>query len=66
MTDWTASDTPRVLTGRGKAADSVPLPKPQPFGAPGLITDCVTPLAGHTVLGLLMKQMMRDCDDPDA
>ncbi|WP_159453100.1 hypothetical protein [Pseudooctadecabacter jejudonensis] len=35
---------------------SVPLPKPQPFGVPVLIGDCASPLAGETVLSLLMKR----------
>ena len=46
-------------------AEPVRLPKPQPFGAPVLITDVVTPLAGETVLSLLMKRIAaRDDQDP--
>ncbi|QUJ75923.1 hypothetical protein KDD17_13430 [Sulfitobacter albidus] len=59
MTDATASHIPKVARAD---TPSVPLPKPVPFGAPVLITDCVTPLAGETVLSLLMKRMMRDDD----
>lgn len=36
------------------------LPKPVPFSAPVLIGDCVTPLAGETVLSLLWKRSERD------
>lgn len=44
-------------------AEPISLPKPQPFGAPVFIRDCASPLAGETVLSLLMKRMMRD-DQP--
>lgn len=57
MTDASYITLPRVA--RTRAAPSVPLPKPQPFGAPVLITDCVTPLGGETLLSLLMKRMMQ-------
>lgn len=36
---------------------SLRLPQPQPFGAPVFVHDCVTPLAGETVLSLLLKRM---------
>ncbi len=41
---------------------SVALPKPQPLGAPVLIADAVTPLAGETLLSLLMKRMQAQAD----
>lgn len=41
----------------------IPLPKPQPFAAPVFIHDCVTPLAGETLLSLLMKRMQEN-DQP--
>lgn len=61
MTDWIASHIPPSTRHRDTVQD-VPLPKPQPFGAPVLISDCATPLAGETVLALLMKRMMGDED----
>lgn len=61
MSDATSGDIPRAAR---QAAPSVPLPKPVAFGAPVLISDCITPLAGETVLSLLMKRMMqRDLGD---
>jgi hypothetical protein len=58
-----------ILSGRGlltrksaQPARDVTLPKPQPFGTPVFITDAVTPLAGETVLSLLMKRMMAEPD----
>ncbi|MEL6838511.1 MAG: hypothetical protein AAFP85_04425 [Pseudomonadota bacterium] len=36
------------------------LPAPVPFSAPVLIGDCVTPLAGETVLSLLWKKLDAD------
>ncbi len=41
---------------------SIPLPAPVPFGAPVLISDCVNPLAGETLLSLLWKRMSRNED----
>ncbi len=41
-------------------ARDVALPQPQPFGAPVFINDCASPLAGETVLSLLMKRLARD------
>ena len=41
----------------GSAAETVSLPQPQPFGAPVLIGDCVTPLAGQTLLSWLWQRM---------
>jgi hypothetical protein len=56
----TSSSIPRVQRSKVQAP---PLPKPQPFGAPVLISDCITPLCGETVLSLLLKRMMqRDLD----
>ncbi|PJI86296.1 hypothetical protein BC777_2664 [Yoonia maricola] len=55
MTDMTDfSNIPRVI--RQERA-SLPLPAPVPFGAPVLISDCVNPLAGETLLSLLWKRM---------
>ena len=63
MSDATSDDFPNA---RPQEAASVPLPKPVPVGAPVLISDCITPLVGETVLSLLMKRMMRDdVDNPD-
>jgi hypothetical protein len=59
MTD-TASFTDLSPISRDKTA-SIPLPAPVPFGAPVLISDCVNPLAGETLLSLLWKRM-----DPEA
>ncbi|MGJ8622081.1 MAG: hypothetical protein ACSHW1_04835 [Yoonia sp.] len=58
MTDFTSFTTP-PLVRRAKPA-SVPLPAPVPFGAPVLISDCVNPLAGETLLSLLWKKMDAD------
>ena len=42
----------------------VSLPKPQVFSAPVLIGDCATPLAGETVLSLLLRRLdLTDHDD---
>ena len=41
------------------------LPAPQPSAAPVFIHDCVTPVAGETLLSLLMKRMIHDADKPD-
>lgn len=38
-----------------KAAE-LPLPKPVPFAAPVFIGDVATPLAGETVLSLLLRR----------
>lgn len=40
-------------------SEAVRLPTPQPLGVPVLVYDCVTPVAGETLLSLLMKRMMR-------
>lgn len=59
MTD--ATDFASVpLVSRDKTP-ALPLPAPVPFGAPVLISDCVNPLAGETLLSLLWKRM----DQPD-
>lgn len=50
------SRIPRVARTRPA---SLPLPAPVPFDAPVLISDCVNPLAGETVLGLLWKRLDR-------
>lgn len=56
MVDVTSFAIPRVRRANVQAP---PLPKPQPFGAPVFINDCVTPLCGETVLSLLLKRMMQ-------
>ncbi|WP_090210493.1 hypothetical protein [Yoonia litorea] len=55
MTD--ATDISLVPHVRREPAETVPLPRPVPFGAPVLISDCVNPLAGETLLSLLWKRM---------
>lgn len=62
MTDVSFSDVPRLRRTRAQP-ETIALPKPQPFGAPVLIGDCVTPLGGDTLLGLLMKKMMQSNED---
>jgi len=44
---------------------SILLPAPVPFGAPVLISDCVNPLAGETLLSLLWKRMDPAADQQD-
>ncbi|MBB4172963.1 hypothetical protein [Sulfitobacter noctilucicola] len=55
--------TAGILPQPEEKAEAIPLPKPQPLGAPVLISDCVTPVAGETFLSLLMKRMIKD-DQP--
>ena len=55
MTD--ATDVTRVPLVAERADNTVPLPAPVPFGAPVLIADCVSPLAGETLLSLLWKRL---------
>ncbi len=43
-----------------KTATDVPVPKPELFTTPVLIGDCVTPLAGETILSLLWKRLDAD------
>ena len=52
-----------ILQLMDAAVEPLRLPAPQPIAAPVFIHDCVTPLAGETLLSLLMKRMMRD-DQP--
>ena len=54
----------RVQAAPKIKAETAPLPKPQPLGAPVFMTDAITPLAGETVLSLLMKRMMRETEPP--
>jgi hypothetical protein len=50
---------------RAKPA-TITLPKPVAIGAPVLISDCNSPLAGDTLLGLLWKRMdASNGPDPD-
>ncbi|MBD3664835.1 hypothetical protein [Sulfitobacter aestuariivivens] len=60
MSDVSVSGVPLVGRVPNKKAPQITLPKPQPFGAPVFIVDAVTPLAGETVLSLLMKRLARD------
>ncbi len=62
MTD--ATDLSMIPRVRRQAAEALPLPHPVPFGAPVLISDCASPLAGETLLSLLWKRM--DGADQDA
>ena len=55
MTD--ATDLSMIPQVRRDTTETVPLPHPVPFGAPVLISDCVNPLAGETLLSLLWKRM---------
>ena len=55
MTD--ATDLSMIPHVRREAAETLPLPHPVPFGAPVLISDCASPLAGETLLSLLWKRM---------
>lgn len=61
MTDATWID-PQYLSRRA-SAETTPLPKPQPYASPIFIQDCVTPIAGETLLSIMMKRMMKD-DQP--
>ena len=55
MTD--ATDFSRVPLVAKRSDETLPLPAPVPFGAPVLISDCVNPLAGETLLSLIWKRM---------
>lgn len=61
MTDATASDLP--FTRTPARTEPLRLAPPQPFDAPVLIGDAVTPLAGETVLSLLWKRLYREDAD---
>lgn len=58
---WT--DVPRVA--RRREATDLPRTHPVAFDAPVLIGDCVSPLAGETVLSLLWKRLDAAPDDPE-
>ena len=55
MTD--ATDFTRIPRVARTRPASITLPAPVPFGAPVLISDCISPLAGETLLGLLWKRL---------
>ena len=55
MTD--ATDFSAAPYVRREAAPALPLPHPVPFDAPVLLSDCASPLAGETLLGLIWKRM---------
>lgn len=55
MTDATYFD----LTPLRKTAE-LPLPKPVPFAPPVFVTDVASPLAGETVLSLLLRRSIAD------
>lgn len=61
MTD--ASYIPGILSKPYEEPMSDVKPKPQPLATPVFIHDCVTPLAGETVLSLLMKRLGKDAQD---
>ncbi len=63
MTD--ATDFISVPRATHDKPETVTLPKPVPFGAPVLISDCVNPLAGETLLSLLWKRMEGNAQGPD-
>ena len=58
IASWFRFGLPKVAQPKA----DIELPKPQPFGAPMFIADAVTPLAGETVLSLLMKRMAAEAD----
>ena len=58
MTDATYFDVTPVRSV--KPAREGALPAPQPFAPPVFIHDCATPLAGETLLSLLMKRMVAE------
>lgn len=60
MTD--ATDFASIPRLARQKPPSVELPSPVPFGAPVLIADCVSPLAGETLLSLLWKRLDKDTD----
>lgn len=63
MTDATDfSSIPHVR--RTETAQMV-LPALVPFGVPVLIGDCVSPLAGETLLSLLWKRLDQSADTQD-
>lgn len=41
-------------------AKALQLPKPVPFAAPVFINDVASPLAGETVLSLLLRRLTKD------
>ena len=55
MTD--ATDLSIIPQVRRATAVAMPLPQPVPFGAPVLISDCASSLAGETLFSLLWKRM---------
>ncbi|MEJ8561711.1 hypothetical protein QTO30_11095 [Yoonia sp. GPGPB17] len=61
MTD--ATDFASIPPVAMQAPPSIPLPTPLAFGAPVLISDCVNPLAGETLLSLLWKRMDQPIND---
>jgi len=61
MTDASLANGAYAL--RKERSESIRLPKPQVLGAPVFINDCVTPLAGETMLSLIMQRIMKD-DQP--
>ena len=60
MTD--ATDIWRLPSTAQPTRETVHLPQPQFFDAPVLISDCVNPLAGETLLSLIWKRL----DKPDS
>ena len=63
MSEATASHVPLVARVPRVRRATITLPRPRAFGAPVLMSDAVTPLAGETVLSLLWQRMARDDAD---
>lgn len=57
-----ATDFRAIPRVRQTRAANVVLPAPVPFGVPVLIGDCVSPLAGETLLSLLWKRLEKPSD----
>ena len=64
MTDASYFAGPVVAPKPLVAENAAHVPKPQTVGAPVFMTDAITPLAGETLLSLLMKRMLRDAAHP--
>ncbi|NNK15663.1 MAG: hypothetical protein HKP51_02025 [Sulfitobacter sp.] len=65
MTDASYLGSAYAVPRARAKAEPLRQPAPQPLAAPVFIHDCVTPVAGETLLSLLMKRMMHDAGRPD-
>ncbi|MDP5084929.1 MAG: hypothetical protein NWQ23_05865 [Yoonia sp.] len=63
MTD--ATDFSSIPYVRQSKEARMVLPAPVHFGAPVLISDCASPLAGETLLSLLWKRLDQSTDPED-